>query len=129
MYNNRIDLKGNLTREPEYKDIKGTKLLTFRIAVNESVGKDKEETTYIDVEAWRNHSDYAESVGLKKGDRVHVTGRIKPNTWTDKETGANREKLSVAAQTFSKVYKPASRSASSVPDAKATSLGIDQVTF
>lgn len=67
MYNNRVDLKGNLTREPEYKDIKGTKLLTFRLAVNESIGKDKEETTYIDVEAWRNHSDYAESVGLKKG--------------------------------------------------------------
>lgn len=127
MYNNRVDLKGNLTREPEYKDIKGTKLLTFRLAVNESIGKDKEETTYIDVEAWRNHSDYAESVGLKKGDRVHVVGRLKPNSWTDKETGANREKLSVAASTFSKVYKPASRPASSSTTATATAD--DQVTF
>lgn len=124
MYNNRVDLKGNLTREPEYKDIKGTKLLTFRLAVNESIGKDKEETTYIDVEAWRNHSDYAESVGLKKGDRVHVVGRLKPNNWTDKETGANREKLSVAASTFSKVYKPASRSAN--PSTVTTD---EQVTF
>ena len=129
MYNNRIDLKGNLTREPEYKDIKGTKLLTFRIAVNESVGKDKEVTTYIDVEAWRNHSDYAQSVSLTKGDRVHVTGRIKPNNWTDKETGANREKLSVAAQTFSKVYKPAQKS-TSVPSSTMTEeRPEEQVTF
>ena len=35
MLNNRIVLKGNLTKDPEYKTISEKELVTFRIAVND----------------------------------------------------------------------------------------------
>ena len=45
-FNNEIRLQGNLTKDPEYKNISDKNLVTFRLAVNESIGKDKEETIY-----------------------------------------------------------------------------------
>ena len=46
MLNNRIILKGNLTRDPEYKQVSDKDLVSFRIAVNENTGNGKEETVY-----------------------------------------------------------------------------------
>ena len=50
MLNNRVILKGNLTKDPEYKTISEKDLVTFRMAVNESIGNGKEETVYLDVD-------------------------------------------------------------------------------
>ena len=47
-FNNEIRLQGNLTKDPEYKNISDKNLVTFRLAVNESIGKDKEETIYLE---------------------------------------------------------------------------------
>jgi single-strand DNA-binding protein len=104
-FNNEIRLQGNLTKDPEYKSISEKDLVSFRLAVNESIGKDREETIYMDVDGWDNHARYAENVMLSKGDRVIVTGRLKQREWTDKN-GANRVSYSVLPSTFSKVVKP-----------------------
>ena len=104
-FNNEIRLQGNLTKDPEYKNISEKDLVTFRLAVNESIGKDREETIYMDVDGWDNHARYAENVMLAKGDRVIVTGRLKQREWTDK-IGSNRVSYSVLPSTFSKVVKP-----------------------
>ena len=56
MLNNRVTLKGNLTRDPEYKTVSEKNLVSFRIAVNESVGNGKEETVYMDVDGWGSHA-------------------------------------------------------------------------
>ena len=104
-FNNEIRLQGNLTKDPEYKSISEKDLVSFRLAVNESIGKDREETIYMDVDGWDNHARYAENVLLSKGDRVIVTGRLKQREWTDKN-GANRVSYSVLPSTFSKVVKP-----------------------
>ena len=105
MYNNRIVLKGNLTKDPEYKTISEKELVTFRIAVNESIGNGKEETIYLDVDGWGSHAAYSENVGLEKGDRVIVDGRIRQRDWEDKN-GNSRTSYSVLPSTFSKVVKP-----------------------
>ena len=105
MLNNRIILKGNLTRDPEYKTISEKNLVTFRIAVNESIGNGREETVYLDVDGWGSHSDYAQNVTLVKGDRVIVDGRLRQRNWEDKN-GASRTSYSVLPSTFSKVVKP-----------------------
>ena len=73
-FNNKIYLKGNLTKDPEYKTVSEKDLVTFRIAVNESIGQGKEETSYFDVDGWDSHARYAQNVTLQKGDRVHVEG-------------------------------------------------------
>ena len=105
MFNNRVVLKGNLTRDPEYKTISEKQLVTFRMAINESIGNGKEETVYLDVDGWGSHADYAQSVFLEKGDRVIVDGRLRQRNWEDKD-GNSRTAYSVLPSTFSKVVKP-----------------------
>jgi len=105
MLNNRVILKGNLTRDPEYKNVSEKNLVTFRIAVNESIGNGREETVYLDVDGWGSHADYAQNVSLVKGDRVIVDGRLRQRNWEDKN-GVNRTSYTVLPSTFSKVVKP-----------------------
>lgn len=105
MLNNRVILKGNLTRDPEYKTVSDKELVSFRLAVNESTGNGREETVYMDVDGWGSHAGYARSVSLTKGDRVIIDGRLRQRNWEDKN-GASRTSYSVLPSTFSKVVKP-----------------------
>jgi single-strand DNA-binding protein len=105
MLNNRVLLKGNLTKDPEYKTVSDKELVTFRVAVNESVGNGKEETIYLDIDGWGSHAAYSKNVNLTKGDRVIIDGRLRQRDWEDK-TGVNRTSYSVLPSTFSKVVKP-----------------------
>ena len=124
MLNNRIVLKGNLTKDPEYKTISDKELVTFRVAVNESIGHGKEETTYLDVDGWGSHAAYAQNVTLSKGDRVIVDGRLRQRNWEDKN-GASRTSYSVLPSTFSKVVKPSGMSSSKMQ----TSSSEEELTF
>lgn len=119
MLNNRIVLKGNLTKDPEYKTISEKELVTFRIAVNESIGNGKEETVYLDVDGWGSHAAYSENVGLSKGDRVIVDGRIRQRNWEDKN-GNSRTSHSVLPSTFSKVVKPVGMQKASVASSSSS---------
>lgn len=111
MLNNRVLLKGNLTKDPEYKTVSDKELVTFRVAVNEQVGNGREETIYLDVDGWGSHAEYSRSVDLAKGDRVIIDGRLRQRSWEDKN-GQSRISYSVLPSTFSKVVKP-SRAGSS----------------
>lgn len=121
MLNNRVILKGNLTKDPEYKTVSDKKLVTFRIAVNESLGNGREETLYLDVDGWGSHADYADNVELSKGDRVIVDGRLRQRSFETKD-GVNRTVYSVLPSTFSKVVKPIfSKSTTSTTSSSTTS--------
>lgn len=109
MLNNRVILKGNLTRDPEYKTVSEKDLVSFRLAVNESVGNGREETVYMDVDGWGSHAGYAKNVSLTKGDRVIIDGRLRQRNWEDKN-GVSRTSYSVLPSTFSKVVKPTKES-------------------
>ena len=111
MVNNRVVFKGNLTKDPEYKEISEKDLVTFRIAVNESVGNGREETVYLDVDGWGSHAAYAQNVQLSKGDRVIIDGRLRQRNWEDKN-GVSRTSYSILPSTFSKVVKPSRELAS-----------------
>ena len=70
---NRIELIGNLTKDPELRTTKdGLSVCTFRIAVNK---KKKDDVMYYRVTAWRQ---LAESCGkyLLKGCKVYVDGDL-----------------------------------------------------
>lgn len=97
---NRVTAAGNLTRDPELKQIGPDKVVAaFGIAVNRtwknSAGEKQEEPTFIECEAWGRT---AELVGqyLKKGDPAYVEGRLKQDTWDDKTDGKKRSKTKVA---------------------------------
>tara|TARA_R110002167_G_scaffold190962_1_gene393239 strand:- start:3979 stop:4365 length:387 start_codon:yes stop_codon:yes gene_type:complete len=116
MYNNRICLTGNLTKNPEYSNRpaqsgKGQSverqpsLVHFRIAVNETVGDSKEETIYMNVDGRGSHAHYARNVNLSKGDRVMVVGRLKQKEHVE-TNGVRRTNVTVIPSTFSKLVRP-----------------------
>jgi single-strand DNA-binding protein len=101
---NRVILAGNLTRDPELRYTpKGTAVAKLGIAVNRQwktdTGEQKEEVTFIDVDAFGRT---AEVIGqyLKKGRPILIEGRLKYDTWDDKQTSQKRSKLSVVLESF-----------------------------
>jgi single-strand DNA-binding protein len=96
-------LMGNLTRDPEVKYTpKGTAICQIGLAVtrNFSVdGEKREETAFIDCEAFGKQ---AETIGeyCKKGRPLFVDGRLKLDTWDDKQSGQKRSKLKVIIEGF-----------------------------
>ncbi len=104
--NNFLTFEGNLTKDPEFKTIKEDReLAVFRMAINERISKDYEETLYIDVNAWGYQAAYCKNVDLSKGDRVTVRGRLQDRSWTDKE-GNKRVQFVVVPNNFSKIVRP-----------------------
>jgi single-strand DNA-binding protein len=98
---NEVRLIGNLTRDPQVRQTNtGQQVCEFGVATNrrykDSSGQQQQETTFVDVTCW---AKLAEVCGqyLRKGSSVYIGGRLKLDTWQDKQTGANRSKLSVTA--------------------------------
>lgn len=94
---NSVNIVGNLVRDPDLKYTQSsTAVAKFGLASNRKFGG-KEETTFVDVECW---GKTAELVGehLSKGRKVGVTGRLKTDSWQDKESGQKRSKLVVVAE-------------------------------
>ncbi len=93
---------GNLTRDPEVKYTpKGTAVADIAIAINRvystDQGERREETTYVDVELWGRQAEIAGEY-LRKGRPVYIEGRLKLDTWDDKQTGQKRSKMRVVGE-------------------------------
>ena len=102
---NKVILIGNLTRDPELRyTSKGTAIAKIGLAVNRSwrdatSGELKEEVTFVDIDAFGKQ---AETLGqyVKKGSPLMVEGRLKLDTWDDKQTNQKRSKLGVVLESF-----------------------------
>jgi len=99
---NKVILMGNLTRDPELRYTpKGTALAKIGLAVNRrwtsDTGEQKEETTFVDIEAW---GPQAENISkyMKKGSPMLIEGRLRLDQWDDKQTGQKRSKLLVVCE-------------------------------
>lgn len=99
---NKVILMGNVTRDPEVKYTnKGTAIAKLGMAVSRKwsteSGEKKEETTFVDVDFI---GKIAETVGkfIKKGDPIHIDGRLKLDQWEDKKTGEKRSKLGILGE-------------------------------
>jgi len=106
---NRVILVGNLTRDPEVRYTpKGTAIAKVGLAVNRTwrneAGETKEETT-LDIDVFGRT---AETVGqyLRKGRQILVEGRLRMDTWDDKQTGQKRSKLTVVADSVQFLGRP-----------------------
>jgi len=86
---NKVLLIGNLTRDPELVESeKGTKIAKFTLATNRNwntkEGEKKEQTDFHNVVAWRGLAEICHE-HLKKGSAVMVEGKLKNNSFQDKE--------------------------------------------
>lgn len=100
---NKVFLMGNLTRDVEVRYTPGgTAVCDLGIAVTEKwfdkqSNQNKEETVFVDVTLWGRTAEIAGEY-LSKGKPVHIEGKLKLDTWKDKDTGANRQKLKVTGE-------------------------------
>ncbi|HEY3863561.1 MAG TPA: single-stranded DNA-binding protein [Verrucomicrobiae bacterium] len=102
---NKVILAGNLTRDPELRYLpKGTAVARIGLAVNRTwkseSGESKEEVTFIDVEAFGRQAEVIAQY-MRKGRPLLVEGRLKLDTWEDKNTHQKQSKLKVVLETFS----------------------------
>jgi single-strand DNA-binding protein len=102
---NKVILAGNLTRDPELRYTpKGTAVARIGLAINRNytteAGEKKEEVTFIDVEAWGRQGEVIAQY-MKKGRPLLVEGRLRLDTWEDKNTHQKQSKLKVVLESFS----------------------------
>ena len=100
---NKVLLVGNLTRDPELKHTPSNQAVAqIGLAVNRQFntkdGEKREETTFVDCEAWGRTAEVMCQY-LAKGRPVLVEGRLKLDQWQDKD-GNNRSKLKVVVENF-----------------------------
>jgi single-strand DNA-binding protein len=96
---NTVLLGGNLTRDPVVRFLANeTAVANFTLAINrkfKSGNEMKEEVTFIDCECWGRTAELAGQY-LTKGRGAFIEGKLKLDTWKDKE-GKNCSKLKVVA--------------------------------
>jgi single-strand DNA-binding protein len=115
MHQNRVEIAGNLTRDPEVRYTpKGTAIADLAVALNRPIppaeegGEWKQETTYVDVTVFGKTASRC-GENLKKGAGVYIEGHLRLDEWVDQNTQQNRSKLVVIGdrvQRTDRVPKP-----------------------
>jgi single-strand DNA-binding protein len=101
---NKVMLIGNLTRDPELRVTpKGTAICQFSLAVNrkfkDESGGEREEVTYVDIEAWSKQGETIAKY-CTKGRPLFVEGRLRLDQWEDKTTKEKRSRMKVVLENF-----------------------------
>ncbi len=101
---NRVLLMGNLTRDPQLKYLPSqTPVAEFGVACNRrfksAQGEDREEVTFVDCTAFGKQAELINQY-FNKGKPIFIEGRLKYDTWEDKQGGGKRSKLSVVIENF-----------------------------
>jgi single-strand DNA-binding protein len=97
---NKVILMGNLTRDPELKQLpSGSAVADMRLAVSEKYknkqGEAAESVCFVDVVAWGRQAEICGQY-LAKGSPVLIDGRLQYDSW-ENEDGQRRSKIKVQA--------------------------------
>jgi single-strand DNA-binding protein len=124
---NKVILAGNLTRDPELRYTpKGTAVARMGLAINRTwkteTGETKEEVTFVDVDAFGRQ---AEVIGqyFKKGRPILIEGRLKYDTWEDKQTNQKKSKLGVVLEGFQFMDSQRANEGGATPAARKPATG------
>lgn len=94
---NKLIIIGNLTRDPEARDVNGQTLCTFTVAVNRRVKAGAHpQTDYVRVSTWGALGDSCAQY-LAKGRKVYVDGPVAAYAYSDSNTGEPRGRLEMRA--------------------------------
>lgn len=92
---NQVILMGRLTRDPETRTTPSGKTVTsFSLAVDRQTQDDQAD--FFDVTAWEKTGELVAQY-VTKGRRILVQGRLRQDSWDDKDTGKKRSKVEVVA--------------------------------
>lgn len=103
MIRNRVQLMGNLGKDPDMREFEGgKKMARFSLATNERFpygdGQFKEDTQWHGIVAWGRLAAQVGEV-LKKGSRIAMVGRLVHRTYETKE-GQKRYVTEVVMNSF-----------------------------
>ena len=101
---NRVMLIGNMTRDPQVKFLPNqTAICEFGLAMNRKYktasGEQREEVCFVDCTCFGKGGEIINQY-MTKGRPIMVEGRLKYDTWEDKQGGGKRNKLSVVVEEF-----------------------------
>ncbi len=95
---NRVVVLGNLTRDPQKRDVAGQAVADLGLALSETfknkAGEAVEKPCFVDVVAWGRQAELCAQY-LQKGAPVLVEGRLQFDQW--ETNGEKRSKLRVRA--------------------------------
>lgn len=115
---NQVILMGRLTRDPEARTTStGKTVVSFSLAVDRQSQDDSAD--FFDVTAWEKLGELVMQY-LAKGRRVLVQGRLRQDSWDDKESGKKRSKVEVVATDVTFLDGPSGDSAGSAPAGTAS---------
>ncbi len=116
---NQVILMGRLTRDPEQRTTpSGKTVVRFSIAVDRQTSDDTAD--FFEVTAWEKLGELVVQY-LAKGRRVLVQGRLRQDSWDDKESGKKRSKVEVVATDVTFLDPPSGTSGE--PSASASGKG------
>ena len=127
---NRVVLVGNLTRDPEYRQLASGQgvcklgLATNRQFKNRQTGNLIQEVCYIDIDVWGAQAESCNQY-LQKGRGVLIEGRLKQDTWED-QNGQTRSKHLIVADRV--VFLSSAAEAEAEVETAATTNGSRQET-
>lgn len=97
---NRVNITGNLTRDPELRSTAGgMAVLGFGVAVNDrrknqQTGQWDDYPNFVDCTMFGNRAEALSRI-LRKGMKVAIEGKLRYSSWEDKNGGGRRSKLEV----------------------------------
>ncbi len=98
---NKAMLIGNLTQDPEIRNIpSGQTVTTFSVATNfvwkDQNGEKQKKAEFHNVVTWRKLAEICGQY-LKKGSKVYIEGRLQTRNWTGQD-GVKRYKTEIIAE-------------------------------
>lgn len=96
---NRVNISGNLTREPELRATQsGAQILNFGVAVNDraknpQTGEWEDRPNFVDCVVFGRRAESLANL-LSKGMKVAIEGKLRYSSWETKD-GQKRSKLEV----------------------------------
>ena len=97
---NRVELIGNLTRDPELRYTpNGAAVCTFGMATNRTYvteGERKEEVDFHRLVAWNKLAELCNQL-LKKGNKVFISGRLQTRQWAAAD-GSQRQTTEIVIE-------------------------------
>ena len=101
---NQVILLGNLTRDPQLRYLPSQiPVVDFGLACNrkfkDAQGQDREEVMFIDCSAFGKQAEIINQY-CQKGNLLFVEGRLKLDSWEDKQGGGKRSKHVIVVNNF-----------------------------
>ncbi|MDO9681118.1 MAG: single-stranded DNA-binding protein [Bacteroidales bacterium] len=101
---NKVMLIGNVGKDPDIRHLaSNSSVARFPLATSEKFktksGDLQEQTEWHNIVCWRSLSDLAEKY-IHKGSKLYIEGRIRTNSWNDKNTGEKKYATEIFADSI-----------------------------